>query len=81
MSADYNGLANLLNSAEGVKYIVLFVDKGKNQVKISLRSEPSRGINVASIAKSYGGGGHPYAAGFTIPGRIIKTRNSWKLAI
>ncbi|TSC92432.1 MAG: hypothetical protein CEN91_444, partial [Candidatus Berkelbacteria bacterium Licking1014_85] len=31
---------------------------------VSLRSQQDRGVNVARIAQSFGGGGHRLAAGF-----------------
>lgn len=35
--------------------------------QFSLRSRAPKGIDVADIAKQYGGGGHPAAAGFELP--------------
>jgi oligoribonuclease NrnB/cAMP/cGMP phosphodiesterase (DHH superfamily) len=32
----------------------------------SLRSTPGQGADVSAIARAYGGGGHPHAAGFTV---------------
>lgn len=40
----------------------------QDSVQYGLRSAPS-GMNVAKIAERFGGGGHPRAAGFTVPNR------------
>ena len=39
---------------------------GRDGMTFSLRSDKDTGINVANIAKHYGGGGHANAAGFSI---------------
>ena len=43
-----------------------FVDDHGRRV-VSLRSRPPSGIDVSQIAKLFGGGGHPGAAGYTEP--------------
>lgn len=43
----------------------LVVKAGVDGVSVSLRSDGS--MNVSDIAKKYGGGGHPAAAGFRLP--------------
>ena len=40
-------------------------------VRVSLRSLAGSNIDVGSIAKAFGGGGHPYAAGFTAPYPVL----------
>lgn len=35
--------------------------------KFSLRSHPETGIDVNTVARMFGGGGHPHAAGFRVP--------------
>ena len=40
-------------------------------VRVSLRSLAGSNIDVGSIAKALGGGGHPYAAGFTAPYPVL----------
>ena len=40
---------------------------GPDGRKFSLRSRKDFGVNVALIAEKFGGGGHPNAAGFTVP--------------
>ena len=37
---------------------------------VSMRGNKDKGIDLVPIAKKYGGGGHPLAAGFTFKGDI-----------
>ena len=53
----------------GVFMSILFKENFKNKtVKVSLRSK--RHVNVCQLAEKFGGGGHKYASGCTIPGNI-----------
>jgi len=47
---------------------MIFVEQQNGTVKVSWRSVP--GFNVSDIALSFGGGGHPAAAGADIPGTL-----------
>jgi len=61
------------SDAQGVKVSIFLTEQEKNNFNVSLRSHGD--INVAKIAKHFGGGGHKNAAGLTIKGRyrdIIK---------
>lgn len=49
----------------GMRACVLFKERPDGSVKLSLRSQPA--INVAAIARTWGGGGHAQAAGATLP--------------
>jgi phosphoesterase RecJ-like protein len=49
----------------GMRVAAMFKERANGMVKISLRSVP--GINVAEIARSWGGGGHAQAAGADLP--------------
>lgn len=51
--------------AEGHPFAALYFDTGDGKRVFSLRSTDA-GVDVAEIAKLYGGGGHRNAAGFTI---------------
>lgn len=51
--------------AQGEPFAACYSDTSKGRV-FSLRSQ-REGINVSEIAKTYGGGGHRNAAGFTVP--------------
>jgi phosphoesterase RecJ-like protein len=49
----------------GMRVAAMFKERADGTVKISLRSVP--GINVAEIARTWGGGGHTQAAGADLP--------------
>lgn len=72
------GIANFLNSVEKAKAIMVLYEKGDGLVKGSLRTTQD-GIDVSTIAKFFGGGGHPKAAGFTIAGKLVEKENGWEI--
>lgn len=57
-------LANL----GGFRATVLFKERKDGAIKVSLRSGP--GVDVASVAQQFGGGGHRQAAGATLAGPL-----------
>ncbi|MBU1102273.1 DHH family phosphoesterase [Patescibacteria group bacterium] len=59
-----SGIAGLLSSVPEIKFALLCAEKKPGQLECSLRSQKDRGINVAAIARIFGGGGHRLAAGF-----------------
>jgi phosphoesterase RecJ-like protein len=67
-SDDLDGLVNYPRNVEGVEVGLLFKEKAEGVVKVSLRS--SGKVDVARVAKSFGGGGHVRAAGCAISGTI-----------
>lgn len=54
-----------LQRISGMRACALFKERPDGSVKVSLRSVP--GIDVAAVAKRWGGGGHAQAAGATLP--------------
>jgi len=76
---DLEGLDYYLNSLHDVKGVLVLKEHEFGFVKGSLRT--TRGdVDMAEIAKNYGGGGHKKAAGFKIQGRIIRTeKGEWKI--
>jgi phosphoesterase RecJ-like protein len=61
---ELEGLVSWLAGVDTIKVAALLKERGDG-TRVSLRSRP--GVNVASIAARFGGGGHPQAAGCTIP--------------
>ncbi len=51
--------------AESAPFAVGWFEKDDGKIVYSLRSRGPEGLDVSEIAKSYGGGGHRNAAGFT----------------
>jgi len=69
---DSEGLIDVPRSIAGVDAVVLLRELGPEQWKISLRSRGA--INVESIARELGGGGHANAAGCRAQGRLGEVR-------
>lgn len=63
-----DGFASLGQQIGGVRVTLFCMETSNTRVKISLRSDGSLAIN--GIAQSYGGGGHPSAAGATVDGNL-----------
>ncbi len=62
--SDADSVADDLRAIEGVKVAALFRETEKGNLRVSLRSK--KGINVALVAKAFGGGGHHSSAGCSI---------------
>lgn len=60
------GIVNVLNRSADVDFAILVVEYEVGTVKGSLRGEEAKGVAVSHIAQQLGGGGHPYAAGFSL---------------
>jgi len=66
------GLVDYPRSVRGIDVAVLFRETGNAEYKISMRSKGN--IDVAAVARSFGGGGHAAAAGCTIKGSLNEVR-------
>ncbi len=63
---ELEGLSSYLSTVRGKVKVAAVLKEGQdNTTRVSIRSNP--GVDVANIAKRFGGGGHPQAAGATIP--------------
>jgi bifunctional oligoribonuclease and PAP phosphatase NrnA len=63
---ELEGLSSYLSTVRGkVKVAAVLKERDDGTTRVSLRSNP--GVDVASIAGRFGGGGHTQAAGATIP--------------
>lgn len=62
---DVDAVPDEMRSIKNVKVAVLFRENSNRMLRVSLRSK--EGINVASIAEQYHGGGHFDVAGCNIP--------------
>lgn len=80
--AVFEGLVETINKIPEVTFS-LFLKQDGPIVKGSLRSDPHKqggGVDVGQLAKKYGGGGHKFAAGFSIPGTLIRGQGTtWKI--
>lgn len=66
--SELDGFASLGQEIGGVRVVVFGVERSRERVKISLRSDGS--VDVNQLAAAYGGGGHPSAAGATVNGKL-----------
>jgi bifunctional oligoribonuclease and PAP phosphatase NrnA len=73
-----DGVANLLGSLQDTAWALIIKEKSDYEIKVSLRSRDER-IDVAKVAKFFGGGGHKRAAGFSIRGRLEREGDNWKI--
>jgi phosphoesterase RecJ-like protein len=64
-------LINMISAIEGHKVGLIFVEQRDNHVKISWRAL-EQGVDVSTVAKQFGGGGHAAAAGADLPGALIE---------
>lgn len=63
---DLDGISEYPRSIVGVRLAVMFRDLGHGKVKVSFRS--LAGVNVNTLARAFGGGGHARASGALIAG-------------
>ena len=68
---DTENLINFVRKVNTVKIAIFLKQRLDGRLKLSLRSRTPK-INVAEIAKCFGGGGHSYAAGALLPGPLKK---------
>jgi phosphoesterase RecJ-like protein len=71
--ADSEGLIDHIRAIEPVVVACLFEEMGPNLTRVSLRSKDEK-VDVNEIAKRFGGGGHPAAAGARIPGKPLSVQ-------
>jgi phosphoesterase RecJ-like protein len=65
-------LNNLLSNIDDIDVSVLFIEQRKDAVKVSWRAR--NGIDISTLALSFGGGGHPAAAGADVKGFLNEVR-------
>ncbi|MFA6993832.1 MAG: DHH family phosphoesterase [Patescibacteria group bacterium] len=69
-------VSNFLNSVDRVTAVMFLKEEPGGKVKASLRTTRDD-VDVAEMARQFGGGGHRKAAGFLISGKIVKTERGW----
>ncbi|MFV9509811.1 DHH family phosphoesterase [Tepidibacillus sp. LV47] len=72
LSDETEGIVNYCRNIEGVEVGVFFKETEDHVIKVSLRSKKI--VDVGAIAKSFGGGGHARAAGFTFHGPLEEVK-------
>jgi bifunctional oligoribonuclease and PAP phosphatase NrnA len=74
----FDGLANFLTNLYDANIIIVMRQTTAQSIKCSLRTTKEN-VNVAELAKYFGGGGHQKAAGFSLLGKLKKTKGSWEI--
>lgn len=75
----FEGFVETLNKVPEAKF-AMFLKQDGDTIKGSLRSDPHKGINVGHIAKLLGGGGHMWASGFSVLGKLEKDKaGKWQV--
>lgn len=69
---EFEGIASIPRSIEGVEIGITVREKGEEVYKISVRT--SEKVNATEICEQFGGGGHICAAGFTFEGNLTDVR-------
>lgn len=64
LPSETDGIINYLRTIDSLQVALVFRENENGKIKVSLRSKS--GIDVNRIAKEFGGGGHPKAAGCTL---------------
>jgi phosphoesterase RecJ-like protein len=62
------GLVNLLADVQEASMGAVLMEMDDTSIKVGLRCRPP--FDVAEVAMSFGGGGHPLAAGCSLPGPL-----------
>ena len=77
---DNEGVIDHLRSVEGVVAAVFFEELPEGRVRVSARSKDPR-VDVCEICKTFGGGGHPLAAGARMRGSIAEVEEKFLEAV
>lgn len=72
------GLSNFLNHLLKAEVVLVLKEMADGKIKGSYRS--ANDVDVAEMAKAFGGGGHKKAAGFTVAGSIVEGEQGWTVA-
>jgi bifunctional oligoribonuclease and PAP phosphatase NrnA len=77
--ASFEGLVETLNKVPEAKFAMFLKEEG-GIIRGSLRSDPHKGIDVKKIAGLFGGGGHMWASGFSVAGKLMRDEDGqWQV--
>lgn len=77
---DLAGVVNLMNAIPDSKAAILFFETPEGSIRASLRTERDN-VDIAKIARLFGGGGHKKAAGFTIEAKLKLNGQDWEIML
>jgi phosphoesterase RecJ-like protein len=72
--ADTESFINHLRSVRTARMAIIFREEADGVINVSMRSKGS--VDVSSMARSFGGGGHYHAAAFRVRGSALKEARS-----
>ncbi len=72
--SDLDGIVNQLQNTKGVEVAMFLYELRSSEFKVSMRSNGI--VDVARVARYFGGGGHRLAAGCTMHGSVYDVINS-----
>ncbi len=77
---ELSNIASMLTTVPRVRVALVIYQADTNMIKGSLRAEKHADMDVSAIAHTLGGGGHPLASGFSMPGRIEEVQGGgWRI--
>lgn len=74
-----HGIIGELNTLPTAEFTLFLRETDKGLIQGSLRSEPGSRLEIGSLAKILGGGGHARAAGFQVTGTLIEIDGHWQI--
>lgn len=74
------GVVNLMNTIPDSKAAILFFETPESAIRASLRTERDD-VDIAKMARLFGGGGHKKAAGFTINADLKMNGSNWEIVL
>lgn len=77
--SDLDGIIDQMRTTEGIEVAILLDERETGEYKVSMRSNEI--VDVSTIARYFGGGGHVRAAGCTIKGNAYDVMNNLTLHI
>lgn len=72
------GIANFMNFITNMNAALVLSETTDGKIHGSLRTTKDK-YDVSKLAVYLGGGGHKKAAGFTVPGKIVRTERGWRV--
>ena len=76
---DITGIIGTINVLPGVELSILLIEIEPGLIRGTMRSGEGSKVNSSVLAKLLGGGGHPRASGFALPGKIVIDGPTWEI--
>lgn len=76
---DIYQVASTLSTVPEARFALVLSERDEETVRGSLRSSVHQGVDVSKIAHTFGGGGHKFASGFEVKGKLLETSTGWEI--